>query len=822
MNQYQGLSSKEVLESRAKYGMNMMEKKKKESLFSKVLNVFKEPMFLLLLITASIYFILGEVGDGIIMLCFILFISGIEFFQEQKTDKALEALNTLSALNVKVLRDGKIQEIDSKDIVMGDIILLEEGDKVSADGILLECQGLGMNESSLTGESEVVYKKIQEDNENHFKWNMCYAGTDVANGSALMKVVAIGSQTEYGKIGKALNAISKEKTPLEKQIKKLVIVCTIISFIFFIFVLIVNFMVHSDLQFNERLIQSILPAITVVMSSIPEEIPVVLTVFLAMGAWQLAKKNALTKNMKAVETLGAVTVLCTDKTGTLTENKMQVQNCFIKDDDFYRVALLACSKEPYDPMEIAIQDACFTHQISKELYRYTCLHEYIFNHEDKMMGQVWQLEQNKILCVKGAYENVLPLCHLKQTEYDEIVKQAMEYSKKGYRVLALAKNDHMEQIPETLKENTLSFVGLIALVDPPRHGVKESIQSCYEAGVRVIMITGDNGDTAKGIASQIGLKQHTKVITGEELEKMSGEELEKKVKETNIFARVYPNHKMRIVKALQKHQEVVAMTGDGVNDAPALKQASIGIAMGKRGTNVSKEASDMILMDDHFNTIVDAIKNGRVIYSNIKKAISYILVIHMPIALACLFVPLLHLPVFLLPIHIVLLELIIDPTSSIIFERLKPDNNVMKEKPRKINDPIISSSIIVKCILQGVAIFAGFFGSYYHLIKNGMDPVFSVTFSFTVLVLSNIFVVYVLQSNEFALKNMIIDLKDKVIAFINFVIILMLLFIIYVPFLQKIVGTTPLTLKELFCAILISIMVTLPFDLLKLKEKSSD
>ena len=822
MNQYQGLSSKEVLESRAKYGMNMMEKKKKESLFSKVLNVFKEPMFLLLLITASIYFILREVGDGIIMLCFILFISGIEFFQEQKTDKALEALNTLSALNVKVLRDGKIQEIDSKDIVMGDIILLEEGDKVSADGILLECQGLGMNESSLTGESEVVYKKIQEDNENHFKWNMCYAGTDVANGSALMKVVAIGSQTEYGKIGKALNAISKEKTPLEKQIKKLVIVCTIISFIFFIFVLIVNFMVHSDLQFNERLIQSILPAITVAMSSIPEEIPVVLTVFLAMGAWQLAKKNALTKNMKAVETLGAVTVLCTDKTGTLTENKMQVQNCFIKDDDFYRVALLACSKEPYDPMEIAIQDACFTHQISKEIYHHTCLHEYIFNHEDKMMGQVWQLEQNKILCVKGAYENVLPLCYLKQTEYDEIVKQAMEYSKKGYRVLALAKNDHMEQIPETLKENTLSFVGLIALVDPPRHGVKESIQSCYEAGVRVIMITGDNGDTAKGIASQIGLKQHTKVITGEELEKMSDEELEKKVKETNIFARVYPNHKMRIVKALQKHQEVVAMTGDGVNDAPALKRASIGIAMGKRGTNVSKEASDMILMDDHFNTIVDAIKNGRVIYSNIKKAISYILVIHMPIALACLFVPLLHLPVFLLPIHIVLLELIIDPTSSIIFERLKPDNNVMKEKPRKINDPIISSSIIVKCILQEVAIFAGFFGSYYHLIKNGMDPVFSVTFSFTVLVLSNIFIVYVLQSNEFALKNMIIDLKDKVIAFINFVIILMLLFIIYVPFLQKIVGTTPLTLKELFCAILISIMVTLPFDLLKLKEKSSD
>ena len=403
---YSGLTEKEVIESREKYGSNELEKKKKENFLQKILHIFTEPMFLLLIITASIYFILGDVGDGIIMLCFVLFISGIEFVQERKTDRALDALNTLSSLNIKVIRNGEITIIDSKDIVVGDIVFLEEGDKISADGAILECQGLGINESALTGESDVVYKK--------------------------------------------------------------------------------------------------------------------------------------------------------------------------------------------------------------------------------------------------------------------------------------------------LKDNKLEFVGLIALVDPPRSGVKGSIKSCYTAGVRVIMITGDNGETAKGVAKQINLSHNENVITGLELEEMSDDELKERVKDTNIFARVYPNHKMRIVKALQENNEVVAMTGDGVNDAPALKKAEIGIAMGKRGTNVAKEAADMILMDDNFNTIVGAIKNGRTIYNNIKKAISYILVIHIPIAFASLFAPLFNLPALLLPIHIVLLELIIDPTSSIIFQRLKPDSNVMMEKPRKISDPIINKKMLSK------------------------------------------------------------------------------------------------------------------------------
>ena len=435
-----------------------------------------------------------------------------------------------------------------------------------------------------------------------------------------------------------------------------------------------------------------------------------------------------------------------------------------------------------------------------------------------MMGQIWNINNKNILCVKGAYENVLPLCNLKKELKEKFENIVKSYTNLGYRVLAIAKKIDINEIPKKLSENKLDFVGFISLVDPPRIGVKESIKSCYNAGVRVIMITGDNGDTARGIANQIGMEHYENVITGIELEKMSDDELQERVKNTNIFARVFPNHKMRIVEALQKNNEVVAMTGDGVNDATALKKAEIGIAMGKRGTNVAKEASDMILMDDNFNTIVDAIKNGRTIYNNIKKAISYILVIHIPIALASLLTPLFKLPTLLLPIHIVLLELIIDPTSSIIFQRLKADNNIMKEKPRKLNEPIINRNTVIKNIFQGLFIFLAFFGSYYYLIKNGYNQSLASTFAFTVLVLANIFVVYVLQSNDCAIKNFINDLKDRTIFLINTIIIIILLLIIYIPFLNNIVGTSKLSFDKLLVTIVIALISTISFDIFKLMK----
>ncbi len=816
---YKGLSEAEVIAARTKYGSNELETKRKLNFVQKILHVFSEPMFILLFATASIYFILGEVTDGIIMLGCVLFVSGIEFVQEQKTDKALEALKTLSAINIRVIRNNKIVVIDSKDLVVGDIVLLEEGDKIPADGLILELQGLGVNESALTGESEVVYKKLEDNSAEHFKRNICYAGCDVTNGSAIIEVIAVGHNTEYGKIGSALKSIKKVRTPLEKQIRKLIIICTIISLTFCLIVTIVNFFYNVNLGLKDRIIQAILSGITMAMATIPEEIPVVLTVFLAMGAWKLAKQKALTRNMKAVETLGAITVLCTDKTGTLTQNKMTVQDVFTEAKDFSLIAALACPRTPYDPMEIAIQEYALQNGVNKTIYKHDLVHEYVFNNEDKMMGQIWDLDGNRTLCVKGAYETVLPLCDLANSVHAKIVEQANDFARLGYRVLAIAKREKVVQIPNELEDNKLSFVGLVALVDPPRVGVKNAIESCHNAGIRIIMITGDNGETAEGIAGKIGLRNCSEVITGAELETMSDAELVERVKTTNIFARVYPNHKMRIVKALQSNNEVVAMTGDGVNDAPALKKAEIGIAMGQRGTNVAKEAADLILMDDDFTTIVDAIANGRTIYNNIKKAIAYILVIHIPIIFAALFIPLAGLPLLLLPIHVVLLELIIDPTSSIVFQRLKPESNVMNEKPRRLNESLLNSRMVIRCLLQGSMIFAVMFASYYYLIKTGNSQELASTFAFTTLIFANVLVVYVLQSDNLALENLILDLKDKVIVLINSVIIIVLMLLIYVPFLSRLIGMTPLSLVELLVALGLAIMTTFVFDLFKLWRK---
>lgn len=810
-----GLTDAEITKSRFEHGANVLKAKAKRNIFQKVLHVLMEPMFLLLFGAASIYFLVGEVTDGVIMLCCVLFVSGIEFFQEQKTDKALEALNTLSAINIRVIRNGKTVVVGSEDLVVGDLVVLAEGDKIPADGVILETQGLGVNESALTGESAVVHKKLVDNSKERFKLNMCYAGCDVTNGSAVIRLTAVGSQTEYGKIGSTLDSIEKVKTPLEKQIGHLIVICTIISLTFCIIVTVVNFFYNSGLALGDRIVESVLSGITMAMATIPEEIPVVLTVFLAMGAWKLAQQHALTRNMKAVETLGAVTVLCTDKTGTLTQNKMTVQEVFTDSSDFAKVAALACPKTPYDPMEIAIQDYALQHGADASLYQAPLVREYLFNNEDKMMGQVWDLDGQRLLCVKGAYETVLPLCDLSKTQLAQLIERAKAFSSLGYRVLALAEQTKVTRLHAELEDYRLDFVGLIALVDPPRVGVKNSVKLCQGAGVRIIMITGDNGETAEGVARQIGLRNCSEVITGTMLEKMSDQELKERVKTTNIFARVYPDHKMRIVKALQDNHEVVAMTGDGVNDAPALKKAEIGIAMGQRGTNVAKEAADLILMDDKFSTIVDAIANGRTIYSNIKKAISYILVVHIPIILISLFVPLAGLPLLLLPVHVVLLELIIDPTSSIVFQRLKAEANVMKRPPRPLGEPLLNFPTVARCLLQGAVIFGVVFLSYLYLIRTGAAQNLASTFAFATLIFSNVLVVYVLQSDELALKNFFLDFKDKVIVIINVVIVAVLLLLIYIPLFNRLIGAVPLGPLELLAAIGLAILATFVFDLAK-------
>lgn len=814
LKRFVGLTREEVINSKEKYGVNKLEEKKKQPLILKILSIFKEPMFLLLIIAASIYFIVGEYRDGIIMLIFVLAICLIEYIQETKTDKALEELNKLSALNVKVIREGKEEVISSEEVVVGDIVLLEEGDSVPADGKLLYTQSLGVNESSLTGESLVVYKNCKEDKDNHFKLNMCYSGTNVTNGLGVIEIVSVGKNTEFGRIGESLKEIEKERTPLEKQINKLVFICTIISFIVFLLTIVINYINHPELAFSKRIIEAILAGVTIAMATIPEEIPVVLTVFLAMGAWDLTKKKTITRNMKTIETLGAVNVLCTDKTGTLTENKMKVQDVYEYSDTFLETSYLSCPLVAYDPMEIAIKEYC---KLKNDInYGEKITKEYAFTPETKMTGQVWD---NKLLCVKGAYESVLPLCNLDKKKYEEIKKKIDAYSNEGFRVLAVARNNSLKNIPNSLFEAKLTFEGLIALYDPPRFGVKTSLSECYSAGVRVIMITGDNGETAKGIAKKINLANYDEVITGNELENMSDEELFEKAKTVNIFARVYPNHKMRIVNALQKDNKIVAMTGDGVNDAPALKKANVGIAMGKRGTNVAKESADLILLDDNFNTIVKAIENGRTIYHNIRKAISYVIAIHIPIALLSLFVPVFKLPTLLLPIHVMLLELLIDPTSSIVFQRIKPSSDIMQEKPRNINEAILNVKNAISSISQGLLIFLVVFITYFLLIHNNIDTNLSITVAYAILVLSIMLITYQLRGNDFTLKAFVKSFKDKVSLIVNLDVIIGLTMFVYVPFFNTVANTMPLELKWWLLIIGLVLLAILPFDIFKVVNK---
>lgn len=814
LQEFNGLTDKEVLLSKEKYGINQIEVKKKTPFILKILAIFKEPMFLLLIIAASVYFIVQEYGDGIMMLIFVLAISLIEFIQETKTDKALEELTKLSSLNVSVIRNHQLITIDSKDIVLGDIVVLEEGDRVPADGKILYAQSLGVNESSLTGESAIVYKNIKEDNKNHFKLNMCYSGTDIVNGMGVIEITAIGKNTQFGLIGESLDNIKKEKTPLEKQINKLVLICTIISVIVFLLTIIINYLNHPELVLSERIVSSILAGITIAMATIPEEIPVVLTVFLAMGSWELTKEKTLTKNMKSIETIGAVNVLCTDKTGTLTENKMVVQNIYSESETFLKTAYLACPKVAYDPMEIAIKNYCIDNEVGDFPLEIT--KEYAFTATSKMMGQIWN---DSLLCVKGASESVLPLCNLTESELLNINAKILQYSQEGYRVLTIAKCDNLTEIPTNLTDAKLSFEGLIALYDPPRKGVKESLNKCYSAGIRVIMITGDNGETAKGIAKKIHLKNYEEVITGDELEKMSDDELFEKVKTVNIFARVYPNHKMRIVSALQKNHQVVAMTGDGINDSPALKKADVGIAMGERGTNVAKESADLILLDDNFNTIVKAIEKGRTIYKNIGKSISYIIAIHIPIALLSLFVPLFNLPTLLLPIHVLLLELLIDPTSSIIFQRIKPTKDIMNEQPRNIKEPIINFKKAIRSISQGLLIFLVVFITYFILLRKNYPTNFSITIAYSVLVLSIILITYQIKNNNLTLTNLINSFQDKISIIVNLSISLGLLAFIYLPFFNKLSNTTKISPIWWFIIIALVLLAVLPFDIFKIINK---
>jgi len=816
---YQGLTTAEAQARLAQHGSNELVPERKPSFLRKLFQILKEPMFLLLFGTALFYFLLNDPEDGIIMIAFVTFMAGISLFQEWRTDRTLQALKDMSAPKVRALRDGQVVSLHSRDLTVGDLFLVGEGEKIAADGLIREMFDLGVDESTLTGESEIVWKKITpgaEDAAAQCRRDRVYASTTVTQGSAVIEITEVGRHTAFGKIGHDIMNAPDRPTPLEKQVRKLVRQCAVAGGVMLLLVVLIS------LQHHIGWIDSIIAGITLAMAIIPEEFPVILTVFLAMGAWRLARKHALVRRMPSVETLGAVSVLCVDKTGTLTQNRMTVQALAAApgtaEKDLLHWAALACETEPFDPMEKAILARVEqSGQPLSELFAQPLVKEYSFSSETKMMGHVWQTSAGLRLAAKGSPESLLPLCGLNDENRRQLAVEQEKLANQGYRVIAVAlRRDFPSAPPETLAENQLEFVGFIGLEDPPCEMVPAAIKVCADAGIRVVMITGDNGGTAQSIGRKVGLPFADRVVTGQQLDAMDDDTLRETVKTTSIFARVAPAHKKRIVRALKDLGLTVAMTGDGVNDAPAMKYADIGIAMGKRGTGVAREAADLILLDDNFTTIVDTVKDGRRIFDNIRKAIGYVLVIHIPIALAALLTPLLHMKALLLPIHVVLLELIIDPTCSIVFERQPAERDLMNRPPRLHGAPLVDSGLFWKSIFQGLVILAATLGSYYYLQETMGQPVeMARSFALVVLVFANLFLVFVNQS-ERSLTLVSFLRIDRVVLLVNLAIFAVLALVIYTKTGNEIAKMRPLSGGDLGMAALTALAATVWWDLIKI------
>lgn len=827
-----GLRSDQIEALQEKYGKNELVPQKNPGFFSKVLHIVSEPMFLLLIAAAIIYFVLGEPRDGAIMLVFVVGIISIDVIQEWKTDRTLKALKDLSAPHITVIRDGKETVVASTELLPGDLMMIFEGVKIPADGLIIKCNDLCIDESSLTGEAEGVWKVqagISEPSDDYWRKDYCYAGTLVTQGGATILVEKIGAKTEYGKIGVSVASTSDKSTPLQKQTGSLIKLCAGIAAVLFALVSILTYFNIPDYAPHDRIIASILSGITLAMAMIPEEFPVVLTVFLSMGAWRLAKKKSLVRKLPSVETLGAVSVLCVDKTGTITENRMAVQKTWAVSGDTKTLCEtmgLGCEIDTYDPMEKAMLAHCESLGILKDdIFSGDLIKEYAFTDESKMMGHVWEKDSGFIIAAKGSPEHILTICSLSDEEKEDVLSRVEGMSKQGYRTIAVARSEPKNEldIPSSLADASLDFLGLIGLADPPRKSVQSDIAICNNAGIRVVMITGDNGITASAIAKKVGIPNCDNVITGDMLNKMSDEQLRQEVRTVSIFARVIPEHKMRIVKAFKDCGEIVAMTGDGVNDASALKYSNIGIAMGGRGSEVSREAADLILLDDNFTTIVETVKDGRKIYDNIRKAIGYIFTIHIPIALASLLAPLLGISpeaVMLLPLHVVLLELIIDPTCSIVLERQPPEADIMNRNPRASKEKLLSKRLVFKSIIQGIAIFAASFGTYFVVLAGSEDNTTTArSMGLIIVMLSNLFLVQVNSSNhDFVYKSIALLIRDRVMWAINIITVLGVVAILYTP-LSDFLKLAPLSVNQFFFCVGISAAAVLWYELVKLARK---
>ena len=826
-----GLNKVEVEQSRIKNGFNSIEHQKKNNLLSSIIEMVKEPMFLLLLTATSIYFITADYGNGIFMAAAILLVSTISLYQESKSRNAIEALHKLTQPKSKVIRDGELIEIPSEEIVLGDCIQCEEGTFVPADGSIIQSNDFSVNESILTGESLAVFKNEKAEN------NTIFQGTIVTSGLAICNVTEIGNKTQLGKIGKSLENIAEEKTPLQIQIGNFVTKMSLIGLVVFLIVWGINY-------YNSRiLLDSLLKALTLAMSVIPEEIPVAFATFMALGAWRLMKMGVIVKQTKTVETLGSATVICTDKTGTITENKMSLAQWYLlKNDSFcdndnekikkqftaeeqelLSLSMWSSEPIPFDAMEMALHDAYTKMEITDERPNFELVHEYPLSGKPPMMTHVFQNKKgDRIIAAKGAPEALIACSSLSEKQTNQILQAVQSMSEKGYRVLGVGiANFSGKDYPKTQQEFSFDFKGLVAFYDPPKANIKEVFDTFYKAGILVKIVTGDNALTTATIANQIGFKNPEKILNGDELMSMDDATLREKVMETTIFTRMFPEAKLKIIKALKENNQIVAMTGDGVNDGPALKSAHIGIAMGKKGTEIAKQAANLILIDDDFSKMTDAIAMGRKIYINLKKAIQYIISIHIPIIMI-VFIPLVLgwiYPNIFSPVHIIFLEIIMGPTCSIIYENEPMESNLMVQKPRPFTNTFFNLKEITISIVQGLVITLGLLFMYQYCIKSNYTENATRTCVFLTLIASNIFLTLANRSFYYSVLTTL-KYKNNLVGMIIGLTILVTASIVFIPVFRAFFMFDIVTPQQIAWSILVAFVTVFWVEFYKLYKRN--
>jgi len=818
-----GLSSERAIQKLKEEGYNELPSAQSKNIWQIVLEVIQEPMFILLISCGAVYLILGDYVEGVILLSWVFLIIFITFYQYQKTEKALDALRKLSSPRALVIRDGIEIRIAGREVVREDLVILNEGDRIPADGNIYISQNLTIDESILTGESIPVIKGNKEENPLNCT---AFSGTLVVQGKGFMKVTQIGSNTEFGKIGKSLQDIEQDQTNLQREMKFLIRNLFIIGAILSLLVIVAFYFTRGNFM------QALLNGIATAMAMLPEEFPLILTVFLAIGSWRLSQKNVLTRKPSAIETLGSATVLCSDKTGTITQNKMEVAAIFCKNQIFERddfllqtekiqelltAAFLASQKDSIDPMEKSIEMYFNRFAENAIVSALIVTKDFPLSKELFAMSRAFLQQDGKyIIYTKGSPEAIVGLCKVNSDEKNRLLIQAKNLAKKGQRVLGVASAEWIGgEIPEDQWAFDFEFIGFIGFEDPIREEVPQAIKECYSAGIKVIMITGDYPETAKSIAAQVGMHSNETVLTGADLKEMGEEELKLKIKSVNIFARIVPEQKLQIIKALKANGEIVAMTGDGVNDAPALKAADIGIAMGRKGTDVAREAASIVLLDDNFSSIVSGIRLGRKIFDNLQKAMAYILAIHIPIiglTLLPAFFP--EIPIFLMPLHIVFMELIIDPVCSIAFESEKEEIGIMDRSPRNPNKRFYSMQKFVSSSLIGFFLLAMVVLVYILALQENHSEGEIRAIVFTALIVGNIFIILSIVSKT---RHVITVLLEKNIALLLIIGTAsgLLILLLNVSFLRKIFNFENPGFQHFITPLIAAIAVLFTLEIIK-------